>query len=81
MALSGGQKQRLAIAVSLLLKKDIYIFDEPTSGLDYVSMCSVREQIISLTKKGATVFLVTHDMELLGIQFVIVVYSFVQIRL
>lgn len=65
MALSGGQKQRLAIAVSLLLKKDIYIFDEPTSGLDYVSMCSVREQIISLTKKGATVFLVTHDMELL----------------
>ena len=65
MSLSGGQKQRLAIAVSLLLKKDIYIFDEPTSGLDYASMCAVRDQIRMLAESGATVFLVTHDMELL----------------
>ncbi len=65
MTLSGGQKQRLAIAVSLLLDKDIYIFDEPTSGLDYASMCTVRNQISMLAQRGATVFLVTHDMELL----------------
>lgn len=65
MALSGGQKQRLAIAVSLLLNKDVYIFDEPTSGLDYISMCAVRNQILSLAQQGTTIFLITHDMELL----------------
>ena len=37
LALSGGQKQRLAIAVSLMLHKQIYLFDEPSSGLDYQS--------------------------------------------
>lgn len=65
MALSGGQKQRLVIAVSLLLHRDVYIFDEPTSGLDYSSMMHVKENLEELAGKGAVVFLITHDMELL----------------
>lgn len=65
MALSGGQKQRLAIAVSLMLQKKIYLFDEPSSGLDYQSMCEIRNQISQLSSKGCTIFLITHDMELL----------------
>lgn len=65
LTLSGGQKQRVAIAVSLLLEKDVYVFDEPTSGLDYIAMCAVRKQILNLSEHGATIFLVTHDMELL----------------
>ena len=65
MALSGGQKQRLAIAVSLMLHKQIYLFDEPSSGLDYQSMCAIRDQIAELSDNGSTIFLITHDMELL----------------
>lgn len=65
LALSGGQKQRLAIAVSMMLQKQIYIFDEPSSGLDYQSMCSIRDQIAKLSQKGTIIFLITHDMELL----------------
>ena len=65
LALSGGQKQRLAIAVSLMLQKKIYVFDEPSSGLDYQSMCAIRDQIAELSHNGSTVFLITHDMELL----------------
>ena len=65
LTLSGGQKQRLAIAVSLMLQKEIYLFDEPSSGLDYQSMCEIRDQISRLSGKGCTIFLITHDMELL----------------
>lgn len=65
LALSGGQKQRLAIAVSLMLQKQIYVFDEPSSGLDYQSMCAIRDQIERLSNNGSTIFLITHDMELL----------------
>ena len=65
LALSGGQKQRLAIAVSLMLHKQIYLFDEPSSGLDYQSMCAIRDQIAELSDNGSTIFLITHDMELL----------------
>lgn len=65
LALSGGQKQRLAIAVSLMLQKQIYVFDEPSSGLDYQSMCAIRDQIAGLSASGNAVFLITHDMELL----------------
>ena len=65
LALSGGQKQRLAIAVSLMLQKQIYVFDEPSSGLDYQSMCAIRDQIAKLSDNGGTIFLITHDMELL----------------
>ena len=65
LALSGGQKQRLAIAVSLMLHKQIYLFDEPSSGLDYQSMCAIRDQVAKLSDNGSTIFLITHDMELL----------------
>ena len=65
LALSGGQKQRLAIAVSLMLQKKIYVFDEPSSGLDYQSMCAIRDQIKRLSDNGNIIFLITHDMELL----------------
>ena len=65
LALSGGQKQRLAIAVSLMLHKQIYLFDEPSSGLDYQSMCAIRDQIKRLSDNGNIIFLITHDMELL----------------
>jgi len=61
--LSGGQKQRLAIAVSLMMEKDILLFDEPTSGLDYGNMLLCAEFIKRLAKKGKIIIVVTHDEE------------------
>ncbi|MGO5065959.1 ABC transporter ATP-binding protein [Clostridium sporogenes] len=61
--LSGGQKQRLAVAVSIVCKKEILIFDEPTSGLDYNSMVQVSRLINKLSDMGKIVFIVTHDYE------------------
>lgn len=62
--LSGGQKQRLAVAVSVICKKEVLIFDEPTSGLDYKSMEQVSE-LLQMLAQNAVVFVVTHDYEFL----------------
>jgi energy-coupling factor transport system ATP-binding protein len=63
--LSGGQKQRLAVAVSLIDQKDMLFFDEPTSGLDRSGMLRVTRLLRLLAQQGKTLFVVTHDFELL----------------
>lgn len=64
MSLSGGQKQRVAVASALVSNRDIIIFDEPTSGLDRRHMEAVSQTLTSLSRIGKTVFVITHDMEL-----------------
>lgn len=66
MSLSGGQKQRVAIASSILCNKELVVFDEPTSGLDYNHMLKIANEISKLKGKN-TVFVVTHDPELISI--------------
>ena len=56
--------QRLAVAVGILMNREIIIFDEPTSGLDYLNMLEISE-IIKKFSKGKIVFIVTHDKELI----------------
>lgn len=65
MSLSGGQKQRVAIACVLASEKDIIIFDEPTSGLDYKHMLQVSEILKKLQQAGKSIYVITHDMELI----------------
>lgn len=64
LALSGGQKQRVAVASALASQKDLLIFDEPTSGLDRQHMLEVAESLRRLSALGKTIFLITHDPEL-----------------
>ena len=65
MALSGGQKQRTAIASGIASSKPVIIFDEPTSGLDLTHMKQVAGEILKLRDMGKTIFIVTHDLELI----------------
>ena len=65
MSLSGGQKQRVAIATALAAQRDILIFDEPTSGLDYRHMQQAAAMLQNLRQQGKTVYVITHDLELL----------------
>lgn len=64
LALSGGQKQRVAVASALASQKDLLLFDEPTSGLDRQHMLEVAENLRRLSALGKTIFLITHDPEL-----------------
>lgn len=64
-SLSRGQKQRLTIAVALTSDAEILFFDEPSSGLDGDSLRSVAVLLGLLRQQGKTVFVVSHDYELL----------------
>ena len=64
-SLSGGEKQRVAIGSAVVSDRDIVVFDEPTSGLDYRHMKAVSGLIKELKEKGKTIFIVTHDPELI----------------
>lgn len=66
MSLSGGQKQRVAIASAIASDKQIIVFDEPTSGLDYRHMKKVAKNLRELSALGKTLFIVTHDPELIA---------------
>ena len=59
---SKGMKQRLMVARSLVSQPQILFLDEPTAGLDPVSSEAIRNIILEERKRGATIFLTTHDM-------------------
>ncbi len=61
--MSRGQRQRLCLACLIALESDILILDEPTTGLDYKECIELMEKIRNLNKKGTTVIMVCHDME------------------
>lgn len=59
--ISGGQKQRLALAVSLVANKDIYIFDEATSNIDIESEAIIMANIKALSREKA-VIVISHRL-------------------
>ncbi len=59
---SKGMRQRLMVARSLVSKPQILFLDEPTAGLDPTSSEAIRNIILEERKRGATIFLTTHDM-------------------
>lgn len=56
----------MAIAAAVASQKELLVFDEPTSGLDYFHMMEAAKNIRDLSARGKTVFLVTHDPELIA---------------
>jgi ABC-type polar amino acid transport system ATPase subunit len=61
--LSGGQKQRVAIARALTMEPKVLLFDEPTSALDPELVGEVLVVMEELAHEGATMIVVTHEMQ------------------
>ncbi len=61
-ALSGGETARILFCRLMLLKPNVLVFDEPTNHLDLESINALN---IALQRYEGTVFLVTHDHDLL----------------
>ena len=59
--ISGGQKQRLALAISLVADKQIYIFDEATSNIDIESEAIITKNIKELSKEKS-VIVISHRL-------------------
>ena len=65
MSLSGGQKQRVAIASAIASGRSVLFLDEPTSGLDHKHMLEVAEVLREVWDTGISVYVITHDLELI----------------
>ena len=61
-ALSGGETARLLFCRLMLLKPNVLVLDEPTNHLDLESINALN---VALQKFEGTVFLVTHDQDLM----------------
>ena len=61
-ALSGGEAARLIFCKLMLQKPNVLVLDEPTNHLDLESINALN---IALQKYEGTLFLVTHDHDLL----------------
>jgi len=61
-ALSGGQRRRVLVARALAARPELLILDEPTAHMDTESEARLFETLGKL-KGGATILIVTHDMD------------------
>ena len=61
--LSGGQQQKVQLGITVLNNPDLLILDEPTKGFDPVNRKLLMNIIEDHQKKGATVVMITHQME------------------
>lgn len=61
--LSGGQQQKVQLGVSIMGDPELLILDEPAKGLDPVNRQLLMDLIAERQETGATVILVTHNMD------------------
>ena len=61
--LSGGQQQRVLLARALCAARKLLLLDEPVTGLDPRMTAEMYDLIAGLNAGGATVIMITHDVE------------------
>ena len=66
MELSGGQCQRVAFASIIAMDADVMVIDEPTSQLDPEGTKDIFEIIRHLKKRGKTIILVEHKIDMIA---------------
>ena len=60
--LSKGMQQKIQFVTTIIHEPEILIFDEPFSGFDPINASLLKEAILDLRDKGATILLSTHNM-------------------
>ncbi|MFB6340702.1 ABC transporter ATP-binding protein [Saccharicrinis sp. FJH62] len=60
--LSKGMQQKVQFITTVLHEPKLLIFDEPFSGFDPVNAQLLKDEILELKKKGATIIFSTHNM-------------------
>ncbi|MHA7270800.1 ABC transporter ATP-binding protein [Arthrobacter sp. HLT1-20] len=61
--LSGGEQQKIQLGVTIMNEPELLILDEPTKGFDPVNRRLLLDIIEERKDAGATVMMVTHQME------------------
>jgi ABC-2 type transport system ATP-binding protein len=60
--LSKGMSQKVQFIATVVPQPKLLILDEPFTGLDPVSADSIRSAILEMRRRGCTIILSTHDM-------------------
>jgi ABC-2 type transport system ATP-binding protein len=60
---SKGMRKRIAMAASLIHHPDLFLMDEPFEGVDAVGARLMKDILIDQVKRGATIFLTSHVLE------------------
>lgn len=61
--LSKGMAQKVQFITTILHEPKLLIFDEPFSGFDPLNANLLKNEILNLREKGATIIFSTHNME------------------
>jgi ABC-2 type transport system ATP-binding protein len=61
--LSGGMQQKVQLGITMMHRPSLLILDEPTKGFDPVNRRLLMEMLEERVTDGATIVLVTHQME------------------
>lgn len=61
--LSKGMAQKIQFITTVLHEPDLLIFDEPFSGFDPVNAELLKNEILALRDRGATIIFSTHNMD------------------
>ncbi|MES2213028.1 MAG: ATP-binding cassette domain-containing protein, partial [Pseudomonadota bacterium] len=61
--LSKGMQQKAQFVATVLHEPELLILDEPFSGFDPVNADIIKNEILELNRKGATIIFSTHRME------------------
>lgn len=60
--LSKGMQQKVQFIVTVIHEPKLLIFDEPFSGFDPINVNLLKDEILELRRKGATIIFSTHNM-------------------
>jgi len=60
--LSKGMQQKMQFITTIIHEPQLLILDEPFSGFDPINANLLKEEILALKEKGATIILSTHNM-------------------
>ncbi len=60
---SKGMRKRLAMAAALIHRPELFLMDEPFEGVDAVGARLMKDILLDQVRRGATVFLTSHVLE------------------
>jgi ABC-2 type transport system ATP-binding protein len=60
---SKGMRKRVAMGAALIHRPDLFLMDEPFEGVDAVGARLMKDLLLDQVRRGATIFLTSHVLE------------------